>query len=123
MNFFLKNIPFFHNLCLYTCVELICKNIPNPHAGNVGTRIKRMSDAQDRGSERSCILEMRYCGGIAGRVCSSAVVGGTDRHQPDPAKRAHDTGLGHAELLRITKLVPQFGPAGPKRFRSSVLRD
>lgn len=58
-DFFLK-YPFFHNLCLYTCVELICKNIPNPLAENARTRIKRMPDARDRGSERSCILEMRY---------------------------------------------------------------
>ncbi len=43
--------PFFHNLCLYTCVELICKNIPNPLAENARTRIKRMPDARDRGSE------------------------------------------------------------------------
>ncbi len=54
-------------------------------------------------------------GGIAGRVCGNAVVGWTDHHQPDPAKWAHDTGLGHIELLRRTESVPQFGPAGPKR--------
>lgn len=113
----IKKNPFFpHNFCLYTRMELICKNIPNQLASNAGTRIKHMPDARDRGLERSRRAGVQDDIGPASWKCGTVAVPKRSR-----TSILRDRGCAGPVLRYIAHAHSHR--AGPTRFRTFGLRD